>query len=374
MPDIDKINNVAVADIDKFQSTTFATGQKVNNQDVSLVITYTEASGGDSTATDGDYKVHTFLSSANLNITTKGTADIEYLIIAGGGAGGGMTFSGRSGAGGGAGGLLNSTSYSVKSTGNHAITVGAGGAGHHGGWGNWDEDPPGSTVVQGALPTSGNDSVWNSGNTGSAGIITADGGGFGSSMIWNTADGYVNVGGEDGGSGGGGTGDDSPQRYGGDATAGQGYDGGTTDYGSSSMNQNGAGGGGAGAVGGTPSFDTPSDIWTAGPGGAGASNDITGSAVTYAGGGGGGATDRAWQPDSLGGPGGSGGGADGGDCSSYANSTGHSGTDGLGGGGGGNGSGNRGTVINPNWPTQGCGFTGGDGGDGIVIVRYQFQE
>tara|TARA_Y100000310_G_scaffold207318_1_gene207814 strand:+ start:178 stop:834 length:657 start_codon:yes stop_codon:yes gene_type:complete len=37
MPDIDKINNVAVADISKIDSITFADGQKVNNQDVSLV-------------------------------------------------------------------------------------------------------------------------------------------------------------------------------------------------------------------------------------------------------------------------------------------------------------------------------------------------
>jgi len=37
MPDISTINTVAVADINKFQSITFAHGQKVNNQDVSLV-------------------------------------------------------------------------------------------------------------------------------------------------------------------------------------------------------------------------------------------------------------------------------------------------------------------------------------------------
>ena len=37
MPDIEKINNVAVADISKLDSITFADGQKVNNQDVSLV-------------------------------------------------------------------------------------------------------------------------------------------------------------------------------------------------------------------------------------------------------------------------------------------------------------------------------------------------
>ena len=37
MPDIEKINNVAVADISKLDSITFADGQKVNNQSVSLV-------------------------------------------------------------------------------------------------------------------------------------------------------------------------------------------------------------------------------------------------------------------------------------------------------------------------------------------------
>lgn len=37
MPDISKINNVAVADISKLDSITFADGQKVNNQSVSLV-------------------------------------------------------------------------------------------------------------------------------------------------------------------------------------------------------------------------------------------------------------------------------------------------------------------------------------------------
>ena len=37
MPDISKINNVAVADISKLDAVTFAHGQKVNNQSVSLV-------------------------------------------------------------------------------------------------------------------------------------------------------------------------------------------------------------------------------------------------------------------------------------------------------------------------------------------------
>jgi len=38
MPDIEKINNVAVASISKLDSITFAHGQKVNNQDVALVV------------------------------------------------------------------------------------------------------------------------------------------------------------------------------------------------------------------------------------------------------------------------------------------------------------------------------------------------
>jgi len=37
LPDISKINNVAVADISKLDSITFADGQKVNNQSVSLI-------------------------------------------------------------------------------------------------------------------------------------------------------------------------------------------------------------------------------------------------------------------------------------------------------------------------------------------------
>jgi hypothetical protein len=37
LPNIDKINNVAVASISKVDAVTFAHGQKVNNQDVSLV-------------------------------------------------------------------------------------------------------------------------------------------------------------------------------------------------------------------------------------------------------------------------------------------------------------------------------------------------
>ena len=59
MPDIAKINNVAVADISKLDSITFADGQKVNNQSVSLI---TEAHTLIST--------HTASSSSSIDITS----------------------------------------------------------------------------------------------------------------------------------------------------------------------------------------------------------------------------------------------------------------------------------------------------------------
>ena len=65
MPDISKINNVAVADISKLDSITFAHGQKVNNQDVSLV-------------TDA----HTLIGTP-LNISVSDTAVGEFDITSG---------------------------------------------------------------------------------------------------------------------------------------------------------------------------------------------------------------------------------------------------------------------------------------------------
>ena len=65
MPDIDKINNVAVADISKLDAVTFADGQKVNNQDVSLV-------------TDA----HTLIATP-LSITVDDTAVCEIDITSG---------------------------------------------------------------------------------------------------------------------------------------------------------------------------------------------------------------------------------------------------------------------------------------------------
>jgi|2_EtaG_2_1085320.scaffolds.fasta_scaffold11973_2 hypothetical protein len=74
MPDIDKINNVAVADISKLDAVTFADGQKVNNQDVSLVTdahtliaTYTASASSSLDITSGidsTYDVYEFILSS----------------------------------------------------------------------------------------------------------------------------------------------------------------------------------------------------------------------------------------------------------------------------------------------------------------------
>ena len=82
MPDIEKINNVAVADISKLDSITFADGQKVNNQDVSLVtdahtlISTSTASNATSidisSGIDSTYDVYMF-DFINLNAATDNT-------------------------------------------------------------------------------------------------------------------------------------------------------------------------------------------------------------------------------------------------------------------------------------------------------------
>jgi len=82
LPDIEKINNVAVADISKLDSITFADGQKVNNQDVSLVtdahtlISTSTASNATSidisSGIDSTYDVYMF-DFINLNAATDNT-------------------------------------------------------------------------------------------------------------------------------------------------------------------------------------------------------------------------------------------------------------------------------------------------------------
>ena len=236
----------------------------------------------------------------------------DFLVIAGGGAGG---YTGDIGGGGGAGGYRNS--YSTETSGGggssetsltfntgtvYTITVGAGGTSGNGG----------NSVISGTGITT----------------ITSLGGGVG---------GTVN--GVSGGSGSGSSGNNSVTA-GGAGTANQGYGGGfqaNGGYGSS-------GGGGAGAVGQASSGSGEGTV--GGNGGNGVASSITGSSVTRGGGGGGG----DWSGGNYGAGGSGGGGTGGGTGAENA----VSGTANTGGGGGG---------ASSNTPVR------ASGGSGVVILR-----
>lgn len=261
---------------------------------------YTTATGG-TISRSGSYKIHAFNSSTNFVVSQVGTAPyntVEYLIVAGGGAGGL--------GGAGAGGLLTATGSAITVQ-TYSIIVGSGGTG----------------ALQGE-GTSGNSSSFNG--------ITSIGGGYG---------GYYSgtVNGANGGSGGGAG--HATVSTGGTGTVGQGNDGGNN----ASGTFGGAGGGGASQAGGN------SVSGTGGNGGSGSFSIIGGGTGSYYAGGGGG------------GGGESGGGGDGG-------------IGGIGGGGNGIRQGANGGngVVNTGGGGGARGYydngTGGNGGSGIVIIKY----
>ena len=265
-----------------------------------------------------NYKIHTFTSSADF-VVDDGSGDVDWLIIAGGGGGGGnhQGSDSRGGSGGGGAGGLLTGSFIVSSS-TWPVVVGAGGAGR----------PAGLSTASGSA---GGVSRFN--------LITTDGGGGGAST-----DGIAppNPIGGPGGSGGGAGGDLNSSYSGGAATAGQGKNGGNG--GQSPFRPAGAGGGGAGVAGGNGSGED------AGNGGNGLQLNYTGTLTYYAGGGGG----ATWQQLSGDTPGIGGLGGGGNGCSGSAG-TATNGTDNLGAGGGGGG-----RYI-----------AGGDGGDGVVIIKYE---
>jgi len=263
---------------------------------------------GGTISTSGGYKIHTFTSSGIFTMTNIG--QVEYLVVAGGGAGG-VAHGGNGVGGGGAGGVL--TGDISLGPGAYTVTVGGGGVGGiH------------SNTHRG---TSGDNSSIETRAT----LIVANGGGAGAS----SQQGGPGLGALSGGSGGGGSYyADSPNiKSGNSGTSGQGNNGGNAN-----SVQNGAGGGGAGSAGSNAGS-------SGGNGGIGLQSSISGTNTYYAGGGGGGSNTTA-------GTGGAGGGGNGG----VSGNNGVDGTDGLGGGGGGG------------WNYSGG--NGGSGGDGIVIIRY----
>jgi hypothetical protein len=219
---------------------------------------------------------------------TQKTNYVEYLVVAGGGAG-----SCRVGSGGGAGGLLQGIVPVTNGT-SYTITVGAGATGA--GWPS--QAPSGSNSVFGSIAAIGG------GGGGAGGIGTG------------TAN--------SGGSGGGGASSTISSNNGGQGTFGQGNAGGVGSLGNIVQ----GGGGGAGTVG----LNAIVSATIGGNGGAGIASAISGTVTAYAGGGGGGAN------SGTAGVGGVGGGASGTNNDNVPTGA----TANTGGGGGGSGYGSSG--------------------------------
>jgi hypothetical protein len=283
----------------------------------------TQATGGlETVIAEGGlaYRVHTFASSGNLQVTESGT--VEYLVVAGGGGGGGNTAGG-----GGAGGYL--TGNLSVSAGTCVVTVGAGGAG------GLAAAPTAQRGINGSI----------SSITGGASAISATGGG-GAAGWDESANPFKN-----GGSGAGRTGSANGISIGiGLGTAGQGNNGGLNSAGCA------GGGGGAGTAGGNAS-DTGNG--SAGAGGNGLISSISGTARYYAGGGGGGGGSKTRTSGATSGAAGSGGLGGGGAGTAGDQTTATAGTVNTGGGGGGGG-----------FVFGSYGGAGGLGGSGVVIIRY----
>ena len=311
---------------------------------------YITATGG-SITTCGNFKIHAFTGPGTFEVTAGGNAagstSIDYLVVAGGGAG---TCNGGGGAGAGGFRLgsdvpgappLAAPAHTV-SVQSYPITVGGGGAYTP----NCNPNPNGA------------DSVFSS--------FTAAGGGGGG----NSPPGPGSPGGSGGGGAGnsrggpGGTGNTPP------VSPSQGNDGGDQ---STSPNARAGARGGGGAGGTAP--DSSGNAGSPGPlsdgGAAGAGAPVTavfGAAPQpfypvpgpgegfFAGGGGGGMSNDGGYTSPAGGAGGIGGGGPGGPNSSPAGPA-------IVNSGGGGGSS----------PTGGGGGTTSNGASGIVLIRYKFQ-
>ena len=294
---------------------------------------FVTATGGNSVVTCGNFKMHIFTGPGTFCVSQVGCSaneTVDYMVVAGGGG------AGAQGGGGGAGGFrisfdspLAAASALPVSVQGYPISIGGGGAG--------------STTA----PTAGANGVNSTFST-----VTSAGGGGGGSDGPKTA-----VAGGSGGGGGwgspGAAGNTPPVSPPQGNTGGTGYP--------NSASHGGGGGGGAGAVGGNANCNV------GGTGGIGMTTAILGSSPAapstgttgpspgrYFGGGGGGNANPGYGG---GGPGGAGGGGNGADPSGTV-------TPGTANTGGGAGS-KHNVYSSP--------YTNGNGGSGIVIIRYKFQ-
>ncbi|WP_223810205.1 T9SS type A sorting domain-containing protein [Psychroflexus gondwanensis] len=272
-----------------------------------------------------EYIVHKFTATGSNTFTPPGgITQVDVLVVGGGGGGiANTSFENAGGPGGGAGGYVYNENFSIGASAPVNLSVGAGGLR--------------ANFI----------GVGNNGDASSFGTITALGGG-GAAM--NGQNGVNQAG--DGGSGGGGrennTFGDGLQPSQSFPSTGLGNRGGDTP--NAAIGAGGAGGGGAGSAGldgggGGNGFG--------GNGGSGVQNNMDGTNRFYAAGGGGGGSQS--NPLGLGGSGIGGNGANATNAStSGAPNTGS-------GGGGGN-------------DTDGAAGQAGDGGSGIVIVRYRLDQ
>jgi hypothetical protein len=295
------------------------------------------AATGGTVTTSGNFKIHTFNSSATFCVSAvgnpSGSTSVDYLIAAGGGGGGGGAGPSSVGSGGG----------------------GAGGYRESGGTasGNFCTSPLGSGVAALTVAVQGYPiTIGGGGTAGAYGPSAGSPGGDGSNSVFST---FTSAGGGGGGArlnspangrpggSGGGAAYDSPNASGGTGNTPpvsppQGQDGGAQ------TGDGSGGGGGATAVG------TAGSTPTNGPGGAGGTSSINGTPTQRSGGGGAGATSGATTGGSATGGGGAGGPSSG---------TATAGTANTGGGGGG--------------ASSAANNAGAAGGSGVVIIRYRFQ-
>jgi hypothetical protein len=311
----------------------------VNDDDVGALGAEFIAATGGTITTCGNFKMHTFTSNGCFQVTNAGNSGgsntVSYLVVAGGGGG-----AGRYGGGGGGGGFregkctsdpytaspLNAPDGLPVSVQTYPITVGAGGTNAPSAPSNAEGTPGGvstfSTITSAGGARGGGQSGTGCRNGGSGG-----GGSYGTSGI-----------------GAAGTGNTPP------VSPPQGNPGGT----GSAAPLNAMGGGGGATEAGQAGSGPPNK---SGRGGAGGTTNIPGSPISKSGGGGGASSTPESITAGAASPCGSGTAGASGPGSPASNAAANSG----GGGGGGN-------YYSPPDAT-----TSGQGGSGIIVIRYKFQ-
>jgi hypothetical protein len=324
---------------------------------------YVTATGGTIT-TSGDFKTHTFTGDGTFVVSCAGNPagndTLEVLAVGGGGGGGS-----DNGGGGGAGSVAHGTSIPVSVT-TYPITIGAGGTG---GVGNCSPYPSGAGRDQ-------------DGETGTPTVFlgnTVRAGSLGKSIVHGAC---ASIPGtySNGGGGGGTTTAPAPLTmsevtgiahpaisgytvYGGNS-GGQGCTGSFPSGFPTTGNRAGGGAGSGACQNGEDGNPTGG-----GNGGNGIQINICGNNYYWGGGGAGGTNDVAGGDGGLGGGGGGGipGGGGGGSGGGCALNPGSPSPQVIGGAGGANTGGGGGGAAR----TNPC---GGNGGKGIVIIKYKFQN